>query len=87
MQGNVSGASKQQILTWFCIFCASSEQHAVDELLQLAVKGVDIDGQVLAYLELAQVCSWQFVIQNDSVLFFNSAEGIDVHLQLSIAFF
>lgn len=37
-------------------FCASSEQHAVDELLQLAVKGVDIDGQVLAYLELAQVC-------------------------------
>lgn len=37
-------------------FCGSSERHAVDELLQLAVKGVDIDGQVLAYLELAQVC-------------------------------
>uniref|UniRef100_A0A673CPZ4 Rho-related BTB domain-containing protein 1 n=1 Tax=Sphaeramia orbicularis TaxID=375764 RepID=A0A673CPZ4_9TELE len=33
---------------------ALTEQHAVDELLQLAVKGVDIDGQVLAYLELAQ---------------------------------
>lgn len=31
------------------------EQHAVDELLHLAVKGVDMDGQVLAYLELAQV--------------------------------
>lgn len=36
-------------------FCASSEQHAADELLQLAVKGGDIDGQVLAYLEVAQV--------------------------------
>lgn len=35
--------------------CASSEQHAADELLQLAVKGGDIDGQVLAYLEVAQV--------------------------------
>uniref|UniRef100_A0A8C5I920 Rho-related BTB domain-containing protein 1 n=1 Tax=Gouania willdenowi TaxID=441366 RepID=A0A8C5I920_GOUWI len=33
---------------------ALTEQQAVDELLQLAVKGVDIDGQVLAYLELAQ---------------------------------
>uniref|UniRef100_A0A8C4IUI8 Rho-related BTB domain-containing protein 1 n=1 Tax=Dicentrarchus labrax TaxID=13489 RepID=A0A8C4IUI8_DICLA len=33
---------------------ALTEQHAVDELLQLAVKGGDIDGQVLAYLELAQ---------------------------------
>ncbi|KAK7933730.1 hypothetical protein WMY93_004626 [Mugilogobius chulae] len=33
---------------------ALTEQHAVDELLQLAVKGLDIDGQVLAYLELAQ---------------------------------
>lgn len=35
--------------------CDPLEQHAVDELLQLAVKGGDIDGQVLAYLELAQV--------------------------------
>lgn len=35
--------------------CASSEQHAADELIQLAVKGGDIDGQVLAYLEVAQV--------------------------------
>ncbi|KAM9446345.1 rho related BTB domain containing 4 isoform 1-T1 [Clarias gariepinus] len=33
---------------------ALTEQHAVDELLQWAVKGADIDGQVLAYLELAQ---------------------------------
>lgn len=36
--------------------CDPLEQHAVDELLQLAVKGGDIDGQVLAYLELSQVC-------------------------------
>ncbi|XP_066509773.1 rho-related BTB domain-containing protein 2-like isoform X2 [Hoplias malabaricus] len=33
---------------------ALTEQHAVEELLQWAVKGADIDGQVLAYLELAQ---------------------------------
>uniref|UniRef100_A0A665T6B5 Rho-related BTB domain-containing protein 1 n=1 Tax=Echeneis naucrates TaxID=173247 RepID=A0A665T6B5_ECHNA len=33
---------------------ALTEQHAVDDLLQMAVKGVDIDGQVLSYLELAQ---------------------------------
>ncbi|KAG5841091.1 hypothetical protein ANANG_G00195920 [Anguilla anguilla] len=33
---------------------ALTEQHAVDELLQSAVKGGDVDGQVLAYLELAQ---------------------------------
>ncbi|KAL0979770.1 hypothetical protein UPYG_G00189430 [Umbra pygmaea] len=33
---------------------ALTEQHAVNELLQSAMKGVDIDGQVLAYLELAQ---------------------------------
>ncbi|CAG5922361.1 unnamed protein product [Menidia menidia] len=33
---------------------ALTEQHAVDELLKLTVKGVDVDGQVLAYLELAQ---------------------------------
>lgn len=38
------------------MFRTSSEQHAADELLQLAVKGGDIDGQVLAYLEVAQVC-------------------------------
>lgn len=38
------------------VLCDPVEQHAVDELLQLAVKGGDIDGQVLAYLELAQVC-------------------------------
>jgi len=43
------------MLTLFCSFCASAEQHAVDELLKLTVKGVDVDGQVLAYLELAQV--------------------------------
>uniref|UniRef100_A0A8C2DUV1 Rho-related BTB domain-containing protein 1 n=1 Tax=Cyprinus carpio TaxID=7962 RepID=A0A8C2DUV1_CYPCA len=33
---------------------ALTEQHAVEELLQLSVKGVDIDGHVLAYLEMAQ---------------------------------
>lgn len=52
---HVSGACKK-INIDMIIFCPSSEQHAVDELLQLAVKGFDIDGQVLAYLELAQVC-------------------------------
>ncbi|XP_028851530.1 rho related BTB domain containing 4 isoform X1 [Denticeps clupeoides] len=33
---------------------ALTEQHAVDDLLQWSVKGVDIDGHVLAYLEMAQ---------------------------------
>ncbi|KAJ8391671.1 hypothetical protein AAFF_G00086210 [Aldrovandia affinis] len=33
---------------------ALTEQHTVEELLQWTVKGVDIDGQVLAYLEMAQ---------------------------------
>uniref|UniRef100_A0A673KZR5 Rho-related BTB domain-containing protein 1 n=1 Tax=Sinocyclocheilus rhinocerous TaxID=307959 RepID=A0A673KZR5_9TELE len=33
---------------------ALTEQHAVEELLQLSVKGVDVDGHVLAYLEMAQ---------------------------------
>uniref|UniRef100_W5MCQ1 Rho-related BTB domain-containing protein 1 n=1 Tax=Lepisosteus oculatus TaxID=7918 RepID=W5MCQ1_LEPOC len=32
----------------------STEQHAVEELLQFAVQGADIDGQVLTYLETAQ---------------------------------
>ncbi|KAM4810403.1 rho-related BTB domain-containing protein 1-like [Rhinophrynus dorsalis] len=31
-----------------------SEQHAVDELLASYVQGVDIDGQVLLYLDIAQ---------------------------------
>ncbi|XP_076853764.1 rho related BTB domain containing 4 isoform X3 [Brachyhypopomus gauderio] len=33
---------------------ALTEQHAVEEILQWAVKGADIDGQVLTYLEMAQ---------------------------------
>ncbi|MBN3308536.1 RHBT2 protein, partial [Amia calva] len=33
---------------------ALTEQHAVDALLQAAVRGTDIDGQVLMYLEMAQ---------------------------------
>ncbi|KAI1904692.1 hypothetical protein AGOR_G00008320 [Albula goreensis] len=33
---------------------ALTEQHAVEELLQWSMKGVDIDGQVLTYLEMAQ---------------------------------
>ncbi|XP_029451228.1 rho-related BTB domain-containing protein 2-like isoform X2 [Rhinatrema bivittatum] len=33
---------------------ALTEQHAVDELLRAYVQGVDIDGQVLIYLEMAQ---------------------------------
>ncbi|XP_075439260.1 rho-related BTB domain-containing protein 2-like isoform X3 [Ascaphus truei] len=34
---------------------ALTEQHAVDELLASYVQGVDIDGQVLFYLEMAQL--------------------------------
>lgn len=45
----------QWILSWSSTFGSPSEQHAADELLQLAVKGGDIDGQVLAYLDVAQV--------------------------------
>lgn len=41
--------------TPLCVCVCFSEQHAVDDLLRWAVKGVDIDGQVLDYLELAQV--------------------------------
>lgn len=55
MQAYFTGTYKWSILTRLCTFCGTLEQHAVDELLQLAVKGGDIDGQVLAYLELAQV--------------------------------
>ncbi|XP_061071829.1 rho-related BTB domain-containing protein 1-like [Conger conger] len=33
---------------------AFTEQYAVEELLQSPMKGVDIDGQVLTYLEMAQ---------------------------------
>ncbi|XP_078534925.1 rho-related BTB domain-containing protein 2-like isoform X1 [Lissotriton helveticus] len=33
---------------------ALTEQHAVDELLRAYVQGVDIDGQVLIYLDMAQ---------------------------------
>lgn len=46
----------QWIWSWSSTFGACSEQHAANELLQLAVKGGDIDGQVLAYLDVAQVC-------------------------------
>lgn len=35
----------------------SPEQHAVQELTKAAMSGVGIDGEVLSYLELAQVCS------------------------------
>lgn len=55
--------------------CDSLEQHAVDELLQLAVKGGDIDGQVLAYLELAQVCLLRGVSSSLDSLFAPAAEG------------
>lgn len=33
---------------------ALTEQHAIEDLLLVSVKGVDIDGHVLAYLEMAQ---------------------------------
>ena len=43
-------------LTFSC--CLSPpEQHAVQELTKAAMSGVGIDGEVLSYLELAQVCN------------------------------
>lgn len=44
---------------WFNILrppFSSPEQHAVQELTKAAMSGVGIDGEVLSYLELAQVC-------------------------------
>lgn len=48
-------SKKKLTMLLYCVALLFTEQHAVDELLQWAVKGADIDGQVLAYLELAQV--------------------------------
>ena len=45
-----------QALTFSCSLF-SPEQHAVQELTKAAMSGVGIDGEVLSYLELAQVCS------------------------------
>lgn len=36
---------------------SSPEQYAVQELTKAAMSGVGIDGEVLSYLELAQVCN------------------------------
>lgn len=52
-EGDIRVALNIKLIIKICVY---SEQHAADELLQLAVKGGDIDGQVLAYLEVAQVC-------------------------------
>uniref|UniRef100_A0A2I3GD82 Rho-related BTB domain-containing protein 1 n=1 Tax=Nomascus leucogenys TaxID=61853 RepID=A0A2I3GD82_NOMLE len=43
----------------FCLphLVALAEQHAVQELTKAAMSGVGIDGEVLSYLELAQVCN------------------------------
>lgn len=43
-------------LTFSYSLC-SPEQHAVQELTKAAVSGIGIDGEVLSYLELAQVCN------------------------------
>lgn len=43
-------------LPFFCSL-SSPEQHAVQELTKAAMSGVGIDGEVLSYLELAQVCN------------------------------
>ena len=45
-----------QALTFSCSLF-SPEQHAVQELTKAAMSGVGIDGEVLSYLELAQVRS------------------------------
>lgn len=37
------------------------EQHAVQELTKAAMSGVGIDGEVLSYLELAQVGLWALI--------------------------
>uniref|UniRef100_A0A8C6RNJ0 BTB domain-containing protein n=1 Tax=Nannospalax galili TaxID=1026970 RepID=A0A8C6RNJ0_NANGA len=41
----------------FCLphLVALAEQHAVQELTKAAMSGVGIDGEVLSYLELAQI--------------------------------
>lgn len=43
----------------------SSEQYAVSELLKASKDGLDIDGEILTYLELAQV-NLSFVIKMDN---------------------
>jgi hypothetical protein len=52
---------------------SSPEQHAVQELTKAAVSGVSIDGEVLSYLELAQVCnSFLFTSEVCSTSSFNA---------------
>lgn len=43
----------------------SSEQYAVSELLKASKDGLDIDGEILTYLELAQV-NLSFIIKMDN---------------------
>lgn len=54
---------------------SSPEQHAVQELTRAAMSGVGIDGEVLSYLELAQVCSsLPFTFSVCSTSWFNADE-------------
>lgn len=78
--GSCYGILKHQADCFLSACCDPSEQHAVDELLQLAVKGGDIDGQVLAYLELAQVCLFKVPLSLDSFILSTS------RLKQSLAF-
>lgn len=78
--GSCSGILKHQADCFLSACCDPLEQHAVDELLQLAVKGGDIDGQVLAYLELAQVCLFKVPLSLDSFILSTS------RLKQSLAF-
>lgn len=53
-------------------FSSLTEQHAVQELTKASVSGVAIDGEVLSYLELAQVsvrCFFKDTLVNCSTYF------------------
>ena len=52
-----------ELLTALVLVGRFSEKHAVDKLLQWSVKGIDMDGQVLGYLELAQVSLSTFLFE------------------------
>lgn len=48
----------------YLIASVPSEQYAVQELTKAAMSGVGIDGEVLSYLELAQVCNLAYHLLN-----------------------
>lgn len=55
-------------------FSSLTEQHAVQELTKASVSGVAIDGEVLSYLELAQVsvCCFLKIVWSTAVLTFST---------------